>query len=115
MGNLGWIETLDLSMNKLSSSIQRVAIFKPWLTSQFMRATPVLVGVHYQLVAKTMKKHLKFQVEMEERMMMTVNLKSYCSSSAWSWRYAYFHFLDKVKDDVFDFVSAMCTYMQKRS
>ncbi|CAL8169007.1 unnamed protein product [Prunus armeniaca] len=39
-------------------------------------------GVHYQLVAKTIKKHLKFQVEMEERM-MTLNLKSYSSSLAW--------------------------------
>ncbi|BBN67734.1 hypothetical protein Prudu_167S000600 [Prunus dulcis] len=64
-------------------------------------SVPVLAGVHYQLVAKTVKKHLEFQAEMEERMMVTVNLKSYSSSSAWSsamkrsWRYAYFHFLVK--------------------
>ncbi|BFG37782.1 hypothetical protein CerSpe_240560 [Prunus speciosa] len=32
-----------------------------------------------------------------------------------SWRYAYFHFLDKVKDAVLDFVSAIGTYLQKRS
>ncbi|XP_021800205.1 probable leucine-rich repeat receptor-like protein kinase At5g63930 [Prunus avium] len=32
-----------------------------------------------------------------------------------SWRHAYFHFLDKVKDAVFDFVSAIGTYLQKRS
>ncbi|KAI5317610.1 hypothetical protein L3X38_037317 [Prunus dulcis] len=32
-----------------------------------------------------------------------------------SWRYAYFHFLDKVKDAVFYFVPAIGTYLQKRS
>ncbi|XP_020424494.1 probable LRR receptor-like serine/threonine-protein kinase At4g36180 [Prunus persica] len=32
-----------------------------------------------------------------------------------SWRYAYFHFLDKVKDAVFYFVSAIGTYLRKRS
>ncbi|ONH94822.1 hypothetical protein PRUPE_7G032800 [Prunus persica] len=32
-----------------------------------------------------------------------------------SWRYAYFHFLDKVKDVVLYFVSAIGTYLQKRS
>ena len=32
-----------------------------------------------------------------------------------SWRYAYFHFLDKVKDAVLYFVSAIGTYLQKRS
>ncbi|ONH94922.1 hypothetical protein PRUPE_7G040200 [Prunus persica] len=32
-----------------------------------------------------------------------------------SWRYAYFLFLDKVKDAILDFVSAIGTYLQKRS
>ncbi|PQM42915.1 receptor-like protein kinase 2 [Prunus yedoensis var. nudiflora] len=32
-----------------------------------------------------------------------------------SWRHAYFHFLDKVKDAILDFVSAIGTYLQKRS
>ncbi|XP_021800209.1 probable LRR receptor-like serine/threonine-protein kinase At4g36180 isoform X3 [Prunus avium] len=32
-----------------------------------------------------------------------------------SWRHAYFHFLDKVKDAVLDFFSAIGTYLQKRS
>ncbi|PQM33764.1 hypothetical protein Pyn_11755 [Prunus yedoensis var. nudiflora] len=32
-----------------------------------------------------------------------------------SWRYAYFHFLDKMKDAILDFVSAIGTYLQKRS
>ncbi|BFG37780.1 hypothetical protein CerSpe_240540 [Prunus speciosa] len=32
-----------------------------------------------------------------------------------SWRYAYFQLLDKVKDVVLDFVSAIGTYLQKRS
>ncbi|XP_008240709.2 PREDICTED: probable LRR receptor-like serine/threonine-protein kinase At4g36180 [Prunus mume] len=32
-----------------------------------------------------------------------------------SWRLAYFHFLDKVKDAVLDFFSAIGTYLQKRS
>ncbi|CAL2271474.1 unnamed protein product [Prunus armeniaca] len=32
-----------------------------------------------------------------------------------SWRHAYFHFLDKVKDAVLDFVSAIGTYLRKRS
>ncbi|KAL6272651.1 hypothetical protein ACE6H2_023343 [Prunus campanulata] len=32
-----------------------------------------------------------------------------------SWRYAYFHFLDKVRDVILDFVSTIGTYLQKRS
>ncbi|PQQ02628.1 hypothetical protein Pyn_08381 [Prunus yedoensis var. nudiflora] len=31
-----------------------------------------------------------------------------------SWRYAYFHFLDKVRDAILDFVSTIGTYLQKR-
>ncbi|ONH94830.1 hypothetical protein PRUPE_7G033600 [Prunus persica] len=139
IGNLRSIETLDLSMNKLSGSIPQSMVSLTFLNhlnlSYNNLSGKIPTGNQFQTFVDPSIYEGNAGLsccplptgcqDKEEAPQFVISVVIGFCAGFWgvfgtlamkrSWRHAYFHFLDKVKDVVLDFVSAICTYLRKRS
>ncbi|XP_021822025.1 probable leucine-rich repeat receptor-like protein kinase At1g35710 [Prunus avium] len=128
IGNLELIETLDLSMNKLSGK-QFQTFIDPSIYegNPGLSGCPLPTGCQYNEGAPQVLSGDGGEDDdsKREKLQFVIGMVIGFCAGFWgvfgtlamkrSWRYAYFHFLDKVKDAVLYFVLAIGTYLQKRS
>ncbi|XP_020424817.1 receptor-like protein 2 [Prunus persica] len=133
MVNLTFLNHLNLSYNNLSGKIPTSNQFQTFVDPSIYEGNPGLSSCPLPIVCQDNEEAPQVPSgdggedddSKLEKLQFVISLVIGFCAGFWgvfgtlamkrSWRYAYFHFLDKVKDAVLYFVSAIGTYLQKRS